>query len=553
MIAMRMLQNNPDGSTYQSIPEDPNETSKDLASSSPSYQSKNIEGSGRRCFGIKLPKSFALGIFVGLALVPLYDSLRWVFVVTQQSSTHHHPISHHSYSGIPKTNNHHGRKGGPRHSHPLQDLESLLHGATHHRATVSIGPRPYFLINEMEDDDDDDNNNDASSSFARPGLKSQLQKCTHTLTSFQPSDFVLGHRGAPLQFPEHSDRGHDAASRAGAGLVECDVNLTKDQKLICRHQRCDLHITTDVLLVPHLAARCTVPFRPAVGTGKTAIHATAKCCTTDFTLDEIQGQMCARMASSNKYAKTPEQYVGHPPPAYRTTLYSHDCPRIQSHADFRQVVDANGGSMIAEFKMLDYDFTATHSNLMLDDNDDRISTRGQFIDRVLAEYNRTNPKSRVYPQSFVWEDLYYVIDNHPTFGTHTIALDKNLDTLQYTQEELRYYLSPLVDHGVTAIAPTIFMLLDIDPTTKDIVPSRYAEVASELGLDMIAWTFERSDALANSRSSWYYSKLSEVLQSDSDMMKVLDVLYEDVGISGIFTDWPSVVTFYANCKGIALR
>ncbi|WP_235281861.1 hypothetical protein [Methyloterricola oryzae] len=37
---------------------------------------------------------------------------------------------------------------------------------------------------------------------------------------------------------------------------------------------------------------------------------------------------------------------------------------------------------------------------------------------------------------------------------------------------------------------------------------------------------------------------------DGDMMRVLDVLAEDVGIRGIFSDWPATVTYYANCKGL---
>ena len=52
---------------------------------------------------------------------------------------------------------------------------------------------------------------------------------------------------------------------------------------------------------------------------------------------------------------------------------------------------------------------------------------------------------------------------------------------------------------------------------------------------------------------WYFSKLSRVLREDADILKVLDVLYEDVGIKAIWTDWPSIATFYANCKGIDLR
>jgi glycerophosphoryl diester phosphodiesterase len=34
------------------------------------------------------------------------------------------------------------------------------------------------------------------------------------------------------------------------------------------------------------------------------------------------------------------------------------------------------------------------------------------------------------------------------------------------------------------------------------------------------------------------------------MLKLLDVLAKDVGIKGIFSDWPATVTYYANCMGL---
>jgi len=34
------------------------------------------------------------------------------------------------------------------------------------------------------------------------------------------------------------------------------------------------------------------------------------------------------------------------------------------------------------------------------------------------------------------------------------------------------------------------------------------------------------------------------------MMPVLDVLARDVGVIGIFSDWPGTVTYYANCTGL---
>ena len=76
------------------------------------------------------------------------------------------------------------------------------------------------------------------------------------------SDFSIGHRGAAMQFPEHSKESYEAAIRQGAGIVECDVVFTKDMELVCRHAQNDLHTTTDILTTP-LASKCTKPFTPA--------------------------------------------------------------------------------------------------------------------------------------------------------------------------------------------------------------------------------------------------------------------------------------------------
>ena len=130
--------------------------------------------------------------------------------------------------------------------------------------SVQLGPRPYFLVDDM----------------SPSKLKSELQSCANG--PFKKTDFSIGHRGAALQFPEHTKQSYQAAARMGAGIVECDVTFTKDKELVCRHSQCDLHTTTNILATP-LAAKCSVPFTPA--TAGTA--ANAKCCTTDITLAEF--------------------------------------------------------------------------------------------------------------------------------------------------------------------------------------------------------------------------------------------------------------------------
>ncbi len=105
-------------------------------------------------------------------------------------------------------------------------------------------PRPVALVAGLEDGP----------------LKRELAACTDD--PVRRTSFSLGHRGAPLHYPEHTRESYVAAAAMGAGVIECDVTFTRDKQLVCRHAQDDLHTTTDILLTP-LAARCAEPFRPA--------------------------------------------------------------------------------------------------------------------------------------------------------------------------------------------------------------------------------------------------------------------------------------------------
>ncbi len=111
---------------------------------------------------------------------------------------------------------------------------------------VTLGPRPHALIDQMEEG----------------ALKDKLLSCA--AGPFARSDFSIGHRGAAMQFTEHTVESYKAAARMGAGIVECDVTFTKDKELVCRHAQNDLHTTTNILSSP-LASTCAVPFSPASG------------------------------------------------------------------------------------------------------------------------------------------------------------------------------------------------------------------------------------------------------------------------------------------------
>ncbi len=147
---------------------------------------------------------------------------------------------------------------------------------------VQLGTRPYFLIEDMD----------------AGALKTKLQSCGNM--TFSKSEFSIGHRGAALQYPEHTKESYVAAARMGAGILECDATFTKDRQLVCRHSQCDLHTTTNILATP-LAAKCSVPFDPAKPEN-------TKCCTSDITLAEFK-TLCGKMDASNPKATTVEEFM----------------------------------------------------------------------------------------------------------------------------------------------------------------------------------------------------------------------------------------------------
>ncbi|MCG8389150.1 MAG: hypothetical protein MJA30_26580, partial [Cytophagales bacterium] len=193
-------------------------------------------------------------------------------------------------------------------------------------AGVQLGPRPFFLMSGLDDG----------------ALKDALKQCESG--PFYKSDFSIGHRGAPLQFPEHTEESYRAAARMGAGILECDVTFTKDRQLVCRHSQCDLHTTTNILATD-LASKCTEPFQPF--DRETGTEATAKCCTTDITLDEYKS-LCGKMDGADVNATTVEEYLDGTP-FWRTDLYSQ-CGTVLSHKEFISLVDDMGLDFTPELK-----------------------------------------------------------------------------------------------------------------------------------------------------------------------------------------------------------
>jgi glycerophosphoryl diester phosphodiesterase len=376
--------------------------------------------------------------------------------------------------------------------------------------TIELGPRPYYLIDQM----------------AEGPLKEKLEACIGL--PLKKTDFSIGHRGAPLQFPEHTVESYKAAALMGAGIMECDVTFTKDKELVCRHAQNDLHTTTDILATD-LAGKCTKGFSPADGSTK----ASAECRTSDLTLAEFK-TLNGKMDAADRSATTVEAYMDGTA-GWRTDLYAKT-GTLMTHAE-----------SIALFKDLGVKFTPELKSPSVDMPFDGFSQE-DYAQKLIDEYKAAGiPALDVFPQSFNLDDVLYWIENEPDFGKQAVYLDGRRDLNPSDPRTFSPSMDELKAKGVNYIAPPLWVLVTLDE--GEITASAYARAANEAGLNLITWTLERSGPLTTG-GGWYFQTVKDAIDGDGRVYEVVDVLTQDAGVVGLFSDWPATTTFYASCMGL---
>ncbi len=408
--------------------------------------------------------------------------------------------------------------------------EGREHAHEARREGVQLGPRPFYLVDKLSES----------------RLKRQLEHCADG--PFSQTTFSIGHRGGgTLQFPEHTKESHEAGARMGAGILECDVTFTKDGELVCRHDQCDLHTTTNIL-VTDLAKKCSVPFSKAEfdASGKRTKAASALCCTSDLTLEEFKS-LNGKMDASNPNALTAQEFLGGTP-NWRTDLYATG-GTLLSHKESIKLIKSLGAKFTPELKGANPDPNVQVTLEQVFGNQEA------YAQAMIDEYKEAgiSPKD-VFAQSFNLGDILYWIQHEPRFGKQAVYLDDaNTPSELPGLDELRSYAA----QGVQIVAPPMWALLAVDEHGQ-IVPSEYARNAKAAGLDIITWTLERSGRIVEEvlptkgtdSPSFYYQTTLDALDNDGAILETLDVLAKQVGILGIFSDWSATVTYYANCMGL---
>lgn len=359
----------------------------------------------------------------------------------------------------------------------------------------------------------------------QPGpLQEKLASCLGK--PLATSNFSISHRGAPLTHPEHTREGYNAAYEMGAGQIECDVTFTKDKELVCRHSQCDLHSSTNILQTP-LAANCSSP----PDTKSSQPFRDVKCCTSDITLLEFKS-LKGRQDKSNNKAKTLDEFYAH------TSV--NEFGELLSHKESIELFKSLNVTMVPELKnpQVEMPFAGL--------------TQQQYAKAIVQDYiDSSVPAKNVRLQSFNLDDVHFWLKNFPSFGKNAVWLDGRYTDNAFDHKQQHTWnpdMNELRQSGVETLAPPLWMLLSIDKN-GEIIPSNYARSATQAGLELITWTLERSGSL-ESGGGWYYQTIKKTIDTDSDMLRVLDVLAQQVKVSSIFSDWPASTTFYANCFGL---
>ncbi|MCK7611926.1 glycerophosphodiester phosphodiesterase family protein [Roseibium sediminicola] len=389
-------------------------------------------------------------------------------------------------------------------------VAALVFGHGAFAAEIDLGPRPAWLVGQMADGP----------------LKDKLESCLG-----EPAKrtlFSISHRGAPLMFPEHTQEGYRAAARMGAGIVECDVTFTADKELVCRHSQNDLHTTTNILAT-ELAGKCTKGFAPATGDQP----ASAECRTSDLTLAEFKS-LRGKMDGADKTATSAEAYLKGTAP-WRTELYG-GAGTLMTHAESIRLFEDLGVAFTPELKAPEV--AMPYEGM----------TQEDYAQKLIDDYKAAGiAPENVFAQSFNLADVLYWIENEPEFGKQAVYLDARRDLNPMDPSSFSPSMAELKAMGVNYIAPPLFVLLSLED--GKIVPSPYAREAKAAGLYLITWTLERSGPLS-SGGGWYYQSIGEAIDGDGRVLEVVDVLAQQVGVKGIFSDWPATTSFYASCMGL---
>jgi len=258
--------------------------------------------------------------------------------------------------------------------------------------------------------------------------------------------------------------------------------------------------------------------------------------------------LCGKQDGFNASATTPNDYQSGTP-NWRTELYD-TCATPLTLDGYIDLVDAYPGyrNFTPELKTppaaVPMPFNGTF-------------TQAAYAQSLVDAFGKKGiDPSRIWPQSFLFDDIKYWIEHDAQFGAQAVYLQEFDSAADLAAGFAN--LSVARAAGVNIISPSLPMLLSLsrgpdNKSTAVVVESEYSKAIKAHGFDIIAWTFERSGPLATvrQRGEYYFQSIAEGVTHDGQYYEVLDVLVREVGVKALFTDWAGTVAYFASCFGLS--
>ena len=245
------------------------------------------------------------------------------------------------------------------------------------------------------------------------------------------------------------------------------------------------------------------------------------------------------MDGFNADAKTPEEYQNGTP-RWRTDLYANS-GTLMTHDESIALIKSMGAKFTPELK-------APEVPMPFDGD----YSQEKYASQMLDAYKKAGiPPSDVFAQSFNLADVLYWVKAEPEFAKQAVYLEERYEKQGLDPnkpETWKPSMAELKAQGVAILGPPIWTMLTLNDK-REIVPSEYAKAAKAAGLDLIGWSLERDGPL-HKGGGFYHKSIRSVVDRDGDTLTVLDVLAKQVGVRGMFSDWPATTTFYASCTGM---
>jgi glycerophosphoryl diester phosphodiesterase len=311
----------------------------------------------------------------------------------------------------------------------------------------------------------------------------------------RPRPWVIAHRGASGERPEHTRAAYELAIDQGADFIEPDLVMTRDGQMVVRHEN-EIGGTTNVADDPAFAERRTtrtIDGLPVAGWF-----------TEDFTLAELQ-TLRAR-------ERLPELRPGN-------TVWT-DEPILT----FPQVLDIARDAGIRTGRTIGVAPELKHPSHFAALG---LPMEGVFVATLKAN-GLTGPDAPVLVQCFevaTLRALRQLIDTPLLQLLAAFGGPADLPDLTYAEMARPDGLARIALYA-DAIGVETGLLIPLAPDGRTAAPTTLIEDAHDAGLKVVAWTFRAEDAFL---PAGHHGDLPGWLRR-----------FYDLGVDAVFSDFPGV-------------